>query len=44
MPETTMNAFTAYHWPGNIRQLENLIERAVIRSDNGSLEGAGTDQ
>ena len=22
--------FTAYHWPGNIRELENLIERLTI--------------
>ena len=37
IPETTMNAFTAHHWPGNVRQLQNLIERAVIRSDDGVL-------
>lgn len=37
IPETTMAAFSAYHWPGNIRELQNLVERAVIRSDNGVL-------
>jgi formate hydrogenlyase transcriptional activator len=37
IPETTMNAFIAYHWPGNARELQNLIERAVIRSDDGVL-------
>ena len=37
IPETTMNAFIAYPWPGNIRELQNLIERAVIRSDDGLL-------
>jgi transcriptional regulator with GAF, ATPase, and Fis domain len=26
----TMKALQDYHWPGNIRELENLIERAVI--------------
>ena len=31
LPET-MERLTAYHWPGNIRQLENLIERAVLYS------------
>lgn len=31
LPET-MERLLAYHWPGNIRQLENLIERAVLYS------------
>jgi DNA-binding NtrC family response regulator len=25
-----LQAFNAYHWPGNVRQLRNIIERAVI--------------
>ncbi|HEV2717054.1 MAG TPA: sigma 54-interacting transcriptional regulator, partial [Terriglobales bacterium] len=37
IPETTMNGFLSYPWPGNIRELQNLIERAVIRSDDGVL-------
>src|SRR5438445_13089003 len=37
IPETTMDGFIAYPWPGNIRELQNLIERAVIRSDDGVL-------
>ena len=28
----TMNALVRYSWPGNIRELQNLIERAVILS------------
>jgi formate hydrogenlyase transcriptional activator len=35
-PET-MAALTAYDWPGNIRELQNLIERAVILADHGGL-------
>jgi formate hydrogenlyase transcriptional activator len=34
----TMAALTNYHWPGNIRELENLIERAVILSRGAVLE------
>lgn len=35
--EETMAALTSYPWPGNIRELQNLIERAVILSDDGVL-------
>jgi transcriptional regulator with GAF, ATPase, and Fis domain len=35
-PETT-SALSSYEWPGNIRELQNLIERAVILSDDGVL-------
>jgi formate hydrogenlyase transcriptional activator len=37
IPPTTMSALTSYQWPGNIRELQNLIERAVILSDDGVL-------
>jgi formate hydrogenlyase transcriptional activator len=37
IPQSTLEAFSAYDWPGNIRELQNLVERAVIRSDNGVL-------
>jgi formate hydrogenlyase transcriptional activator len=37
IPTTTMSALTSYQWPGNIRELQNLIERAVILSDDGVL-------
>jgi formate hydrogenlyase transcriptional activator len=37
IPAETMSALSSYHWPGNIRELQNLIERAVILSDSGVL-------
>jgi len=37
IPKETLDAFTSYLWPGNIRELQNLIERAVILSENGVL-------
>jgi formate hydrogenlyase transcriptional activator len=30
----TLELFQAYHWPGNIRELQNVIERAVVLSDS----------
>ena len=33
----TMNALTRYQWPGNIRELQNLIERAMILSNGPVL-------
>ena len=32
IPSATMDALSRYHWPGNIRELQNIIERAVIIS------------
>src|SRR5256884_7185602 len=31
--KTTMELFHAYDWPGNIRELQNVVERAVILCD-----------
>src|SRR5262249_39801998 len=36
--QTTLDALVRYPWPGNIRELQNLIERAVIRSTGEFLE------
>jgi formate hydrogenlyase transcriptional activator len=30
IPSETMQALIRYHWPGNIRELQNVIERALI--------------
>jgi formate hydrogenlyase transcriptional activator len=37
IPAETMEALTRYHWPGNIRELANFIERAVILSPGSAL-------
>ena len=36
IPPETMSAFVSYDWPGNIRELQNLTERAVIMA-NGEV-------
>ena len=38
IPERMMSALTRYQWPGNIRELEHVIERAVILSEGSELE------
>ncbi len=35
--EGAMNALTEHAWPGNIRHLESVIERAVLLSDNNTI-------
>jgi formate hydrogenlyase transcriptional activator len=35
IPPETMADLQSYSWPGNIRELQNLVERAVILSRNG---------
>jgi formate hydrogenlyase transcriptional activator len=38
IPTVTMHALERYHWPGNIRELQNFIERAVIVSPGSTLD------
>ena len=37
IPPETMMAFLSYPWPGNIRELQNIVERAVILAQDGVL-------
>jgi formate hydrogenlyase transcriptional activator len=38
IPSETMTTLLRYHWPGNIRELQNVIERAVILSTGPVLK------
>jgi formate hydrogenlyase transcriptional activator len=47
IPEQAMARLMAYHWPGNIRELANVIERAIILSPGTTLvvdEALGSSQ
>jgi formate hydrogenlyase transcriptional activator len=45
IPSAAMDALCRYRWPGNIRELQNVIERAVIISEGSALnvDFAGMD-
>ena len=36
--EAVMDRLLAYHWPGNIRELENAVERSMILDRSGHLD------
>jgi formate hydrogenlyase transcriptional activator len=38
IPAAAMKRLTSWHWPGNIRELENFIERSVILTRGSALE------
>ena len=37
LEQLALDALKSYSWPGNVRQLKNTLERAVILSDNGKI-------
>jgi len=37
IPDETMSSLVNFDWPGNVRQLENLIERAVVLAEGSVL-------
>ncbi len=41
IPDNTLDAMSQYKWPGNIRELENVLERAIIVSRGAELRLAG---
>ncbi|HSF32918.1 MAG TPA: sigma 54-interacting transcriptional regulator [Candidatus Tectomicrobia bacterium] len=43
IPASTMQSLMQYPWPGNIRELQNIIERAVILSPGAVLQVCRTD-
>src|SRR5580658_8158209 len=43
VPTVVMKALTAWEWPGNIRELENFIERAVILTRGKALQAPLTE-
>lgn len=43
IPKETMEALCRHTWPGNIRELQNLMERAVLLSTGSSLRVPLTD-
>jgi len=38
IPTVAMKKLAAWHWPGNIRELENFIERSVILTHSSALQ------
>jgi formate hydrogenlyase transcriptional activator len=38
IPAAAMNKLSRWHWPGNIRELENFIERSVILTHGSALQ------
>lgn len=43
IPNHVMKRLQTYHFPGNIRELENIIERAIIMSTQGTLALPGIE-
>src|SRR6202022_5122636 len=38
IPTVAMRKLSSWHWPGNIRELENFIERSVILTHGTALQ------
>lgn len=42
--EEALELLKSYHWPGNIRELENLIHNLIIMAPNGTIEARDIPQ
>ena len=40
VPANTMRVFIEYHWPGNIRELENAVKRIVVLGSHRTVRDA----
>jgi DNA-binding NtrC family response regulator len=40
LSDASLEALRSYHWPGNIRELENLIQRLVVMVDDETVDVA----
>jgi transcriptional regulator with GAF, ATPase, and Fis domain len=38
MPQESFEKILAYSFPGNVRELENILERAIVFSENSVIE------
>lgn len=43
LSKEALDAITAYSWPGNIRELQNILERALILSEDIEIQAADLD-
>jgi transcriptional regulator with GAF, ATPase, and Fis domain len=43
VPDDVMDVLTAHHWPGNIRELQNFVERSVIVTQGRVLSPRATE-
>ncbi|HYA31982.1 MAG TPA: sigma-54 dependent transcriptional regulator [Thermodesulfovibrionales bacterium] len=39
LDDEALGVLLGYHWPGNVKELRNVIERAVLIADNGIIRG-----